>query len=101
MGPITRTYDDAVEASESTLLDAEDFGPLDVRCIERDRKRMIWGRNRVTRLYLVVNHETDEVLHEGRPVYRGGTGASPMEASAKAHGIAAGWLLGHPDHEWL
>jgi hypothetical protein len=93
----TRGYDDAVDESESTLRDPEDFSPLDVRCIEREARMS--GRRTYT--YLVVNHDAGEVLHEGSPVRQTDVAPSVMSEAAKAEGIAVGWLLAHPDHEWL
>jgi hypothetical protein len=91
-----RAYDDAVEASTSTLRDPSDYGPLDVRYIEGTSHGT---PRRTIYTYLVVNHESEEVLHECRPARKHGVNPAPEEASAKAKGFAAGWLLAHPDHE--
>jgi hypothetical protein len=97
MGRDTRTYDDAVEASQTTLHDPEDFSPLDVRCIKNEAR----VSDHRTYTYLVVNHDAGEVLHEGYPVRQTDVAPSVMSEAAKSEGIAAGWLLAHPDHEWL
>jgi len=92
-----QTYDGAVEASESALGEPSHFGPLDVRYIEGTSHGHL---TRTTYTHLVVNHDTEEILHIGRPAREGDANPSPEAEAARAEGIAAGWLLGHPDHEW-
>lgn len=91
----TRSYDEAIEASTGTLRDDNPLHPLEVRCIERTTRDAM---SRSVYEYLVVDHETEDVLYEGRPARPYEQNPSSGEEAARARGYASGYIAAHPEY---
>lgn len=90
----TRSYGDAVSASEPASDGDNPYAPLEVRVIEHSSRRSM---RRSSYEYVVVDHEAETVLYEGRPARPHGQNPSSAEESARAHGFASGVIRGRND----